>query len=294
MIPSSIMLTHSPVAALKPVPSSAFFKRSITIDPSNPALWAIWRTGSSKARRTILRPVASSPVNSKSATAGITLTRAVPPPATIPSSTAARVALRASSMRSFISFNSVSVAAPTLITATPPDNFAKRSCNFSRSNSEVVVSIWDLITATRWEIASGFPAPSTITVLSLSTVTLAAWPRASIVASFNSRPRSSVITVPPVKMAISSSMALRRSPKPGALTATTLKVPRILFKTRVGRASPSTSSAIIKSGRLLWRILSRSGKISWIFEIFLSVIKMYGFSRSATIFSLSVTMYCER
>ena len=30
------------------------------------------------------------------------------------------------------------------------------------------------------------------------------------------------------------------------------------------------------------------------FEIFLSVIKMYGFSRSATIFSLSVTMYCER
>ena len=31
----------SPVAALKPVPSSAFFKRSITIEPSNPALWAI-------------------------------------------------------------------------------------------------------------------------------------------------------------------------------------------------------------------------------------------------------------
>ena len=41
IIPASIMLTHSPVAALKPVPSSAFFKRSITIDPSNPALWAI-------------------------------------------------------------------------------------------------------------------------------------------------------------------------------------------------------------------------------------------------------------
>ena len=33
--------TASPVAALKPVPTSAFFKRSITIDPSNPALWAI-------------------------------------------------------------------------------------------------------------------------------------------------------------------------------------------------------------------------------------------------------------
>ncbi len=42
----------------------------------------------------------------------------------------------------------------------------------------VVVSICDLITATRWEMASGLPAPSTITVLSLSTVTLAAWPSA--------------------------------------------------------------------------------------------------------------------
>ena len=102
------------------------------------------------------------------------MTRAVPPPATIPSSTAARVALSASSIRSFISFNSVSVAAPTLITATPPDNFAKRSWSFSRSNSDVVVSIWDLMTATRLAMASEFPAPSTITVLSFSTVTLAA------------------------------------------------------------------------------------------------------------------------
>ena len=141
MIPASIMLTHSPVAALKPVPASEFFKRSMTIEPSKPALRAIWRTGSSKARRTILRPVASSPVNSRPATASRTLTKAVPPPDTIPSSTAARVALRASSMRSFISLSSVSVAAPTLITATPPDNLAKRSCSFSLSNSEVALSI---------------------------------------------------------------------------------------------------------------------------------------------------------
>ena len=115
-----------------------------------------------------------------------------------------------------------------------------------------------------------------------------------MLASFNSRPRSSVITVAPVKIAISSSIALRRSPNPGALTATTLNVPRILLRTSVGRASPSTSSAMIRSGRLVLSTSSRSGKISWIFEIFLSVIKMYGFSRSATIFSLSVTMYCER
>ncbi len=75
------------------------------------------------------------------ATLLMTLTRAVPPPDTIPSSTAARVAFNASSMRSFNSFNSVSVGAPTLMTATPPANFARRSCNFSRSKSDVVSAI---------------------------------------------------------------------------------------------------------------------------------------------------------
>ena len=39
----------------------------------------------------------------------------------------------ASSMRSFFSFISTSVAAPTLMTATPPASFARRSCSFSRS-----------------------------------------------------------------------------------------------------------------------------------------------------------------
>ena len=43
---------------------------------------------------------------------------AVPPPATIPSSTAALVEFNASSIRNLRSFNSVSLAAPTLITAT--------------------------------------------------------------------------------------------------------------------------------------------------------------------------------
>ena len=47
---------------------------------------------------------------------------------------------------------------------------------------------------------------------------------------------------------MSWSMALRRSPKPGALTATDTKVPRILFTTSVARASPSTSSAMMSRG----------------------------------------------
>ena len=47
---------------------------------------------------------------------------------------------------------------------------------------------------------------------------------------------------------MSCSIALRRSPNPGALTAAALKVPRILLTTSVARASPSTSSAMIRSG----------------------------------------------
>jgi len=47
--------------------------------------------------------------------------------------TAAFVADNASSILSFLSFISTSVAAPTPITATPPAIFAKRSCNCSLS-----------------------------------------------------------------------------------------------------------------------------------------------------------------
>ena len=65
--------------------------------------------------------------------AEIALTNAEPPPATTPSSTAARVECNASSTRAFFSFISISVAAPTLMTATPPANLARRSCSFSLS-----------------------------------------------------------------------------------------------------------------------------------------------------------------
>ena len=68
-------------------------------------------------------------------------TSAAPPPGTMPSSTAAFAAETASSTASLRFFRSVSVAAPTLITATPPDSFASRSSSFSRSQSESVASI---------------------------------------------------------------------------------------------------------------------------------------------------------
>jgi hypothetical protein len=70
----------------------------------------------------------------------------------------------------------------------------------------------------------------------------------SSVAFSSVRPVSSEITVAPVRMAMSSSMALRRSPKPGALTAATFRMPRTVLTTSVASASPSTSSATISSG----------------------------------------------
>jgi chaperonin GroEL len=47
---------------------------------------------------------------------------------------------------------------------------------------------------------------------------------------------------------MSCSMALRRSPKPGAFTAATLSPPRSLLTTSVASASPSTSSALLPGG----------------------------------------------
>ena len=121
--------------------------------------------------------------------------------------------------------------------------------------------------------ASTEPSPSTKVVSSLLTTICLHLPRSSRVTVSNLRPISSEITVPPVRIAISSSIAFRRSPKPGALTAATLSVPRSLFTTRVASASPSTSSAITKTFLLVWRTFSRTGRRSEIAEIFCEVIK---------------------
>ena len=82
---------------------------------------------------------------------------------------------------------------------------------------------------------------------------------------------------------MSWSIALRRSPKPGALTATALKVPRSLLTTRVASASPSTSSAMITSGLPhLDDLLEDRAAGPRSREIFLSVMRMYGSSSTAS------------
>ena len=131
-------------------------------------------------------------------------------------------------------------------------------------------------------------------VLSLSNETLFAVPKSSIVAPSSDKPTSSEITVPPVRIAISSSIAFLLSPKPGALHAAAFTVPLRLFTTSVARASPSISSAIISSGLPALATDSNKGNISLMLEIFLSCNKIKGFSSSDVMLSWLVTKYGDK
>ena len=121
--------------------------------------------------------------------------------------------------------------------------------------------------------------------MSLFNTTLLAVPRSSTVAPSNDSPTSSEITVPPVRIAISSSIAFLLSPNPGALHAAALTMPLKLFTTKVANASPSISSAIINNGLPAFATDSNSGSKSLMFEIFLSNNKISGVSSSTVILS---------
>jgi hypothetical protein len=143
----------------------------------------------------------------KSAIFCLALRYATPPPGTMPSSTAALVAFKASSILSFFSFTSTSVAAPTLITATPPVNLANLSSNFFLSSPPSLNSICFLISTTLLSILDLNPLPPMIVVVLLSMITLDACPRFSSLAFSKLKPVSSDITSPPVNTAISCSIA---------------------------------------------------------------------------------------
>ncbi|GAA5772720.1 hypothetical protein Aros01_09277 [Streptosporangium roseum] len=87
---------------------------------------------------------------------------------------------------------------------------------------------------------------------------------------------------------MSPSMALRRSPKPGALTATDRKRPFILLTTRVARASPSMSSAMTSSGLPDCTTLSRTGSTSLLAATLPLTSNTYGSSSTASSRSGSV------
>ena len=135
--------------------------------------------------------------------------------------------------------------------------------------------------STRPLMSAGLPAPSIIVVFSFSTRIFFASPRSLSVAFSSDKPTSSEMTLPPVRTAMSCNRALRRSPKPGALTAATLTMPRIVLTTSVASASPSTSSATKSNWRPALATASSSGNNSRTLEIFLSTNRINGFASSA-------------
>mmetsp|Transcript_21841 Transcript_21841/g.49381 ORF Transcript_21841/g.49381 Transcript_21841/m.49381 type:complete len:337 (-) Transcript_21841:795-1805(-) len=284
MMPVAMRSTYSPVCALKPYLGSSLLRHSpATTAPSCPAFDAMALSGARIALSTISIPsfwsmLAALPLMAWSCL--LAQRRALPPPGTMPSSTAARVALSASTTRSFFSCTSVSVAPPTLITATPPESLARRSWSFSFSYSEVVRPIESRMSSHRSSIVALSAAPSRMTVLSLDTVTLAHRPRWAVVTCSSLSPTSSDTTSAPVSTAMSCSVALRLSPNPGALTAHTLMPARSLFTTSVARASLSTSSAIMRSGTCSLITASRMGTRVCKELTFFSTKRIYGFSKS--------------
>ena len=82
--------------------------------------------------------------------------------------------------------------------------------------------------------------------------------------------------------------ALRRSPKYGDFTAATLRVLRMALTTRACRASPSTSSAMIRACLPESAIFSRIGRKSGREEILLRTSSTTASSSTACCASVSV------
>ena len=112
-----------------------------TTSPLKPAFFAICLVGSKSAFFTIFIPVfkSSDEFWIKVEISSEISINVCPPPDTTPSSMAAFVAFRESSILNFLYFSSVSVAAPTLIRATPPASLAILSLILSLSYSESVI-----------------------------------------------------------------------------------------------------------------------------------------------------------
>ena len=288
-IPDLFKFSYFPVLALKPFLS--LFMSATTTSPLKPAFFAICLVGSKSAFIIISIPVVkSSDISLRIFESSSEISINVcPPPETTPSSIAAFVALRESSILNFLYFISVSVAAPTFIRATPPASFAILSLILSLSYSDSVTStsLFNFLTLA-WT-NSFVSSKATIVVLSFEIVIFFALPRSLIVTSSNFIDLSSLINLAPVRIAISSKAAFLLSPNDGALTAETFKTPLFLFNTSVVKASPSISSARTKNGEADFWISSSIGTRFVNEEIFWSVINILGFSSSQICLSWSVT-----
>jgi hypothetical protein len=92
---------------------------------------------------------------------------------------------------------------------------------------------------------------------------------------------------------MSSSIAWRRSPNPGALTAAPASAPRRRFTTIVASASASTSSAMISRGRPSLTTCSSTGSNAFMLLMRLSWIRTSASSSTHSMRSGSVTKYGE-
>ncbi len=201
-----------------------------------------------------------------------------PPPGTIPSLSAAFTACTASSTRNFFSSISVSVAPPTLMTATLPDKAACRFSSCSLSYSLVAASACAAICLTRAVTSAGGPPPSIMVVSSLVTMTRRADPtifrsgrleRMTEIFADDFRARQDGDVGQNVFAAITKS---RR------LNSHRVETPFRRFKISVPSASPSRSSATITRSFLpACASFSSSGRNSCTLEIFLSVMTTAGF-----------------
>ena len=218
----------------------------------------------------------------------------MPPPGTMPSSTAARVALIASSMSCTRRFCSTGVAPPARITAVPPDSLARRSWYLSRSMFCGAASYWRDTCSRRALTAAGSPAPAWITVWLADTTTCRAPPRSRICTAPMRPPRSRAITRPPVAMAMSSSMARRQCPYSGGWIAATGGSSRSRRDSRATTQAGATSSARISSGRFCPAINASIAATSSLAVSLQSVIRISGSSSTTNMRSTSVTMWCDR
>ena len=78
------------------------------------------------------------------------------------------------------------------------------------------------------------------------------------------------------------------------MTAQAWITPRSLLTTRVARASDSTSSAMIKSGRFESLSPSSMGRSFWIELILASWMRISGFSKTTSMLAVSVTKFGDR
>mmetsp|Transcript_27571 Transcript_27571/g.92614 ORF Transcript_27571/g.92614 Transcript_27571/m.92614 type:complete len:376 (-) Transcript_27571:400-1527(-) len=265
--------------------------------PILPAFFATWIIGAGSDLSTISAPrrSSSSGIFAKiSADMPERYSIVDPPPGRVPISMADFTALTASTYRSFLSFSSVSVAAPTLIRAMPPPSAATRSAAFSVSKLLSDFEASRRICTMRFLMFSDCLPSVTIVVSSLPTTMRSHVPSMSTVTVSKAMPTSCATYVAPVATAMSLSKSLRRVPNPGAFSATTSRTPRILFTTKADKASPVMSSAMITKGSLDLTMPSKIGIKSLTFSMRASVTKILGLTISQSWRSWSLTKYGER